>query len=135
MAATCDLVGVGMWWDDEVARDELISALHEAVRARDNLLAIVAHDLRNYLSTILASAELLAEAAPHVSERPLGALRRSASQMARIIGCGQVSSTRSSASGTGRRPLTRMAKQARCSTISASATSPTTWPAACRSVR
>ncbi|MDX2086464.1 MAG: HAMP domain-containing sensor histidine kinase [Kofleriaceae bacterium] len=60
-------------------------ALHEAVRARDNLLAVVAHDLRNYLATILASAELLAEDASRADARPLGALRRSASQMTRII--------------------------------------------------
>jgi signal transduction histidine kinase len=85
LVATCDLVVVGIGWDDDGSMNDLIRALHEAVRARDNLLAVVAHDLRNYLTTILASADLLAEDASRADDRPLGALRRSASQMARII--------------------------------------------------
>ena len=39
-----------------------------------SLLALVAHDLRNYLATILASAEVLAADGSRRSERPLGAL-------------------------------------------------------------
>ena len=81
----CEVVVMGMAGDVVTTNDDLIEALHAAVRARDSLLAVVAHDLRNYLATILASAEVLAEVGSRRSDRPIGALRRSAAQMARII--------------------------------------------------
>jgi len=41
------------------SREQLIVELREAVRARDDFLAVVAHELRNPLATIKASAEML----------------------------------------------------------------------------
>jgi two-component system, OmpR family, sensor kinase len=43
-------------------RDELIAELREAVRARDDFLAITAHELRNPLTPILLSLRLLRDA-------------------------------------------------------------------------
>jgi PAS domain S-box-containing protein len=42
---------------------ELYQAAQRATRARDNVLAVVAHDLRNPLNTILMGADLLSEVA------------------------------------------------------------------------
>lgn len=41
------------------ARDQLIAELHDAVRARDDFLAVAAHELRNPLTPILLSVELI----------------------------------------------------------------------------
>jgi PAS domain S-box-containing protein len=65
----------------------------EATRARDEVLAVVAHDLRNPLSTILMScALLLGDASPgegngaaHGERRPLVLMRRAAERMQRLI--------------------------------------------------
>ena len=66
--------------------------LHEqarrAVQAREDLLAVVSHDLRNPLSVILVSATLALRAWPpgDVNRRAIEAIRRSALRMDRLIG-------------------------------------------------
>jgi PAS domain S-box-containing protein len=60
-----------------------------ATRARDDMLAIVAHDLRNPLNTIFMSSQFLLEIVPE-SERPtehkqLSIVRRAAERMNRLI--------------------------------------------------
>lgn len=53
----------------------------EAVRARDQVLAVVSHDLRNLLSPISFSVEQL----PEAGERAVEVIRRSAAQMEKLI--------------------------------------------------
>jgi PAS domain S-box-containing protein len=65
----------------------------EATRARDEVLAVVAHDLRNPLSTILMTCSLLLDNAPPLEandassaeRRPLVLMRRAAERMQRLI--------------------------------------------------
>ena len=57
-----------------------------ATRARDETLAIVAHDLRNPLNAILAAASILALQAPDEnSRRYLAVVERSAREMERLV--------------------------------------------------
>lgn len=59
-----------------------------ALRARDELLAVVAHDLRNPLNTIVMGSELALEMNPDADSagaRQLQIIRRSATQMNRLI--------------------------------------------------
>ena len=60
-----------------------------AIQARDNLLGIVSHDLRNYLSTIRMGAELLSVPAPGGDRRSgrkhVDAIKRSATRMEELI--------------------------------------------------
>jgi PAS domain S-box-containing protein len=70
---------------------ELYRTARQAVHVRDDILAIVSHDLRNLLTTVLGSAELilqLPESAltPENIRRRMQATRRSALQMQRLIG-------------------------------------------------
>ena len=66
--------------------------LHEqarrAVQSREDLLAVVSHDLRNPLSVILVSATLALRAWPpgDANRRTIEAIRRSALRMDRLIG-------------------------------------------------
>jgi signal transduction histidine kinase len=66
--------------------------LHEqarrAVQSREDLLAVVSHDLRNPLSVILVSATLALHAWPpgDANRRTIEAIRRSALRMDRLIG-------------------------------------------------
>jgi PAS domain S-box-containing protein len=67
----------------------LFNEAQQATRARDELLAVVAHDLRNPLNTMSMSCSLLLESAS-VSERPqeqrqLTIMRRAAERMNRLI--------------------------------------------------
>lgn len=65
----------------------------EATRARDEVLAVVAHDLRNPLSTILMSCSVLLDGLPPLEandtasaeRRPLVLMRRAAERMQRLI--------------------------------------------------
>jgi signal transduction histidine kinase len=62
----------------------------EAVRARDHVLSIVSHDLRNPLGTITMSASLLLDLVPDVEERraerrQLEIIARAAANMNRMI--------------------------------------------------
>jgi len=71
----------------EIARLE--EALRSAVRARDNILALVSHDLRNTLSTIGLSVGMLqrsgAEGQPDLKHRQLDLIQTSVAQMSRMI--------------------------------------------------
>ncbi|MFL5351399.1 PAS domain S-box protein [Archangium sp.] len=66
----------------------LYHASQRATRARDEVLAIVSHDLRNPLSTISMSGKLLLEKTPPEKtreRRQLQAIQRSAERMNRLI--------------------------------------------------
>ncbi|MFN2564228.1 MAG: PAS domain S-box protein [Gemmatimonadaceae bacterium] len=72
-----------------VENARLFHAASQATRARDEMMGIVAHDLRNPLSTIRMAAELLLEVGG--GERPLERkqieiMRRAADRMNRLIG-------------------------------------------------
>ena len=60
-----------------------------AIRARDTMLAVVSHDLRNYLSTISMGALLLSDAGPsgerRAERKQIDAIQRSAKQMNQLI--------------------------------------------------
>ena len=73
---------------DVTARKQAEQALQRAVAARDSVLGIVAHDLRNPLSTILMQAELLERPEPELERRdqtPRLILTRSAERMNSLI--------------------------------------------------
>ena len=65
--------------------------LHEqarrAIQSREDLLAVVSHDLRNPLSVILVSATLALHTSPpgDTNRRAIEAVRRSALRMDRLI--------------------------------------------------
>jgi len=63
------------------------AALRDAVRARDEVLAVVSHDLRNPIGTIAAAAELLAEVPmpPAKQGEHLEIIRRAAGRINRLI--------------------------------------------------
>ena len=66
----------------------LYRAAQRATQARDDVVSIVAHDLRNPLGTITVNASLLRRAGPDPerrSKRALEAIERSASRMSRLI--------------------------------------------------
>lgn len=70
-----------------VDKARLQSDLERAVRARDEMLAVVAHDLRNPIATIAMSASLIQD--PTVSEanrkRQVGIIRRGTERANRLI--------------------------------------------------
>ncbi len=76
-----------------VENARLFHEASEATRARDEILAVVAHDLRNPLSTILMTCALLLDTVPpltandpaSVERRPLVLMRRAAERMQRLI--------------------------------------------------
>lgn len=73
---------------DITARKEAEAALLRAVVARDQVLGIVAHDLRNPLHTIIMQASLLERPKPEPERRdqtPRLVISRSASRMNRLI--------------------------------------------------
>ena len=66
----------------------LYRAAQRAVKARDEMLAIVAHDLRNPLTSILIEARLLRRQGPEPERRsqaPGDAIKRAATRMDRLI--------------------------------------------------
>ena len=67
----------------------LYRAAEQATRARDDMLGVVAHDLRNPLSTIVMSASLLLELPPDVdgtlTRRQIEIVQRAAQRMNRLI--------------------------------------------------
>jgi signal transduction histidine kinase/DNA-binding response OmpR family regulator len=89
--------GTDMALAEELARRASIALEHarhnhaaqEATRARDDLLTVVAHDLRNPLNTIFMSTELLLEleslAALPAETRHINIIRRSAEKMNDLI--------------------------------------------------
>ncbi len=79
--------GVVLTFSDmtEIRRTE--TALRDAVQARDDVIAVVSHDLRNPVGTVAAAAELIQDI-PLSEERRaehLGIIRRSADRMSRLI--------------------------------------------------
>jgi PAS domain S-box-containing protein len=71
-----------------VENARLFHAAERATRARDEMLGVVAHDLRNPLSTITMAAQLLIEMAPPERERErkqLEIMRRAGERMKRLI--------------------------------------------------
>ena len=81
---------------EEVARRMVMAVdssrlYHEAraaVATRDQLLAVVSHDLRNHLSVITASTSILDETLSSkeaMAERTIGALKRASSGMTRLV--------------------------------------------------
>jgi signal transduction histidine kinase/PAS domain-containing protein len=68
----------------------LYSVAQSAIRARDNTLAVVSHDLRNYLSTVRVGVELLAMAGGSSSQtlasfRQISAVKRAVAGMHLLI--------------------------------------------------
>jgi len=81
-----ELIG---FWLDVTESKHADDALREAVQARETLLAIVSHDLRNPLSSIHFSANLLSRSAraadPSTSRKPIDTILRASEQMRRLI--------------------------------------------------
>ena len=79
--------GVVLTFTDMTEIREAEAALREAVRARDEVLAVVSHDLRNPVGTIAAAAELLAEVpmSPERREEHLEIIGRAAERISRLI--------------------------------------------------
>jgi signal transduction histidine kinase len=76
---------------NEVARFRLVQMYQEAqaaINAREQVLGVVAHDLRNPLGTIKMAAEMLLEEAVQPEEYPkyLNSIRRAGDRMNRLIG-------------------------------------------------
>lgn len=67
----------------------LYASARTAIEARDNLLAFIAHDVRNYLSTIRMAGELMSQAGPQGERRKgrkqLEAIKRAAMRMEHLI--------------------------------------------------
>jgi PAS domain S-box-containing protein len=86
-------------WDVELARElarrvalavdnlYLYQSAREAVRARDQILAVVSHDLRNLLNPVSMNAAQLLEDTPagSLARRPLERIGRAVEQMERLI--------------------------------------------------
>jgi PAS domain S-box-containing protein len=71
-----------------VENARLFSAAEQATRARDEMLGVVAHDLRNPLSTITMASQMMLEiAAPErtMERKQLEIMRRAAERMKRLI--------------------------------------------------
>jgi PAS domain S-box-containing protein len=71
-----------------VEHASLYQAAQQATRARDNVLAVVAHDLRNPLNTVLMAAELLLEVASGkkpIDPRHVEIISRAGERMDRMI--------------------------------------------------
>jgi PAS domain S-box-containing protein len=72
-----------------VENARLFHAAEQATRARDEMMGVVAHDLRNPLSTIRMASDLLLEiggAQRPVERKQLEIMRRAADRMNRLIG-------------------------------------------------
>jgi PAS domain S-box-containing protein len=73
---------------DITYRKSVEAALQQAISARDEVLGIVAHDLRNPLNTIMMQAELFEHLAPQPERqdrKPWLVITRAASRMERLI--------------------------------------------------
>ena len=73
-----------------VENARLFAQAHSALRARDEMLAVVAHDLRNPVSTIVLGSDLLLDTTPDdaahaFQRRHLSTVKRSAERMNRLI--------------------------------------------------
>jgi PAS domain S-box-containing protein len=63
----------------------LYAEARRAIKARDDVLGVVAHDLRNPLGSILLQAELLRHPGAEASRKPAEMIERSARRMNRLI--------------------------------------------------
>ena len=74
----------------EFERERLLRELEQAVRIRDDLLAIVSHDLRTPLNTISLAAELLErgidDGGDGRNRKPVDAIQRASNRMKQLIG-------------------------------------------------
>jgi PAS domain S-box-containing protein len=70
---------------DVTARKRAEAAMQEAIAARDRVLGIVAHDLRNPLSTILMTSSVLDRADPEQRQRAKERIVSAAKRMNRLI--------------------------------------------------
>jgi signal transduction histidine kinase len=73
---------------DLIERVQMEVALREAVQARDQVLGIVAHDLRNPLNLIMIQSELMRRSVPEArrrSSQPAEVISRAAARMNRLI--------------------------------------------------
>ena len=79
--------GVVLTFTDMTEIREAEAALRDAVRARDEVLAVVSHDLRNPVGTIAAAAELLGDIPlpPERQEEHLETIGRAADRINRLI--------------------------------------------------
>lgn len=66
---------------------EAEAAWKRAVQARDEMMAVVSHDLRNPLGTVSAAADLLADLplSPEKRNEQIGIIRRASGRMSRLI--------------------------------------------------
>ncbi len=81
------VLGAVLTFTDMTEIREAEEALKEAIAARDEVLAVVSHDLRNPVGTIAAAAELVADV-PLSSERRgehLSTIRRAADRVNKLI--------------------------------------------------
>lgn len=78
---------------EELARRVMVAVEHaqlyhdalQATRARDEILGVVAHDLRNPLSTVRMAAQLLADDVAPAHRKPLDTLLRTTDRMNQLI--------------------------------------------------
>lgn len=63
----------------------LYELAQDAIRSRDEVLGVVAHDLRNPLNSITLYAEMLAHAEPPVTAKAIVAIERATGRMNRLI--------------------------------------------------
>ena len=62
-----------------------VAAANQAARARDDILAVVSHDLRGPLHAISLACEALREEIPYEATRYLGAIERASARAERLI--------------------------------------------------
>jgi two-component system, chemotaxis family, CheB/CheR fusion protein len=81
------IVGLTCILRDVTEQVEADEKIQQAVRRRDQFLAMLSHELRNPLGAIVTATELMGEGQvePPRHERLLGILRRQSSQMARLL--------------------------------------------------
>ena len=81
------IVGVTGIFRNVTDRKRAEERSHEAVRRRDQFLAMLSHELRNPLGAIVTATSLLGEAtiSPERTKRLLGILERQSTQMARLM--------------------------------------------------
>ena len=82
-----DVRGVVLTFTDMTEIRAAEAALHEAVRARDEVLAVVSHDLRSPIATIAAAVELLGDVpmSPEKYEEHLEIIGRATHRINRLI--------------------------------------------------